>query len=215
MTCWANLVAQPKPSSLTSAQQHSNIKYTAPSESYTGDGSERTVITSESRGLILAGGTTGFRTWEAALHLGSFLATPAGDELVRGKRVIELGAGTGFLSLFLARHLGVRGVVASDREITLIDNMKRCVPLNQVSEADKPLPFYPVVWDWGTPLEHTEDMGEFLEDGRIEFDVALGADLVGHYFYGFSWIVELTLRSALDLRYGSCATASVNRQRSV
>lgn len=207
MTCWANLVAQPKPSSLTAAQQLSDIKYTAPSQLNADTGSERTVITSESRGLILASGTTGFRTWEAALHLGSFLATPAGEVLVRGKRVIELGAGTGFLSLFCARHLGVRGVVSSDREIALIDNMKRCKSLNQLDQPGK-APFCPAVWEWGTPLEQRDEMEEFVEDGHINFDVALGADLVslppGISEYQFLYI--------LDLRHGSCSTASINNQ---
>lgn len=168
------LVAQPKPSALELAQQLSHVKYTAPLQSPST--SDREVTTIESRGLILSGGTTGNRTWEAALHLGSFLASPAGEALVSGKRVIELGAGTGFLSLFCARHLGVRGVVSSDREPVLIENMRECVRFNHQGEG--PFPFYPAVWDWGTPLEKTEELGCFVEGEGLRFDVALGADLV-------------------------------------
>ncbi|KAJ5389223.1 uncharacterized protein N7496_000291 [Penicillium cataractarum] len=168
------LVAQPKPSALELAQQLSHVKYTAPLQSP--PTSDREVTTIESRGLILSGGTTGNRTWEAALHLGSFLASPAGESLVRGKRVIELGAGTGFLSLFCARHLGVRGVVSSDREPVLIENMRECVRFNYQGEG--PFPFYPAVWDWGTPLEKTEELESFVEGEDLRFDVALGADLI-------------------------------------
>ncbi|KAJ5225082.1 hypothetical protein N7468_006307 [Penicillium chermesinum] len=193
MTCWANLIAQPKPSSLTSAQQLSHIKYTTPINP-SDAALERTVITSESRGLILAGGTTGFRTWEAALHLGSFLSSPSGEELVRGKRVIELGAGTGFLSLLCARHLGVRGVIASDREITLIENMNRSAPLNRVADSEKPMPFHAALWEWGTPLEWTDDMQDFVENDHISFDIALGADLI----YDTD-IVPLLLSTVRDL----------------
>jgi hypothetical protein len=38
----------------------------------------------EARARILSAGTTGNRTWEAALHLGSFLASETGEALVRG-----------------------------------------------------------------------------------------------------------------------------------
>lgn len=179
MDCWGNLVAQPKPTALQQAQEMSHVKYTAPLQ-FPSSTSERTVITAESRGVILSGGTTGNRTWEAALHLGSFLASSAGEALVRGKRVIELGAGTGFLSLFLARHLGVRGVVATDREPILIKNIRDCIPFNptDIGDESESLPIYPAVWDWGTPLERTEEMGPFIEDNQLSFDVALGADLV-------------------------------------
>ncbi|KAJ5631760.1 uncharacterized protein N7484_011860 [Penicillium longicatenatum] len=191
MEAWGNLLAQPKPSALEIAKELSHVKYTAPLQQ--SSPSDRTVITVESRGLILAGGTTGNRTWEAALHLGSFLASPAGQEIVQGKRVIELGAGTGFLSLLCARHLGVKGVVATDREPFLIDNMRECVQLNS-DAVGKALPMYPAIWDWGTPLIDTEEMGEIVEGGQPRFDVALGADLT----YDVD-IIPLLLSTAKDL----------------
>jgi hypothetical protein len=168
------LVAQPKANSLELAQKLSHVKYTAPLQS--SSTKNREVTTIESRGLILSGGTTGKRTWEAALHLGSFLASSAGEELVRGKRVIELGAGTGFLSLFCAHHLGVQSVVSSDREPVLIENMRECVRFNH--RGDGPFPFYPAFWDWGTPLEKTQELESFVDEDDLRFDVALGADLV-------------------------------------
>ena len=179
MDCWGNLVTQPKVTALEQARQLSYIKYTAPPQGpASGSEPERTVITSESRGLILSGGTTGNRTWEAALHLGSFLASPPGEALVRGKRGIELGAGTGFLSLFCARHLGAKSVLVSDREPALIENIRGCVPFNQNGPDADPIPIYPAVWEWGTPLQRTEEMDVFVEDDKLKFDVALGADLV-------------------------------------
>lgn len=177
MEAWGNLLTTPKPSALQQAQQLSQIKYTAPTTATSTSTPARTVITSESRGVILSGGTTGNRTWEAALHLGSYLSTAQGDALVRGKRVIELGAGTGFLSLFCARHLGVKSVVSTDREPFLIDNMRDCVRLNSIAGGGegRPIPMYPAIWDWGTPLDTAE---QGFAQGRAEFDIALGADLV-------------------------------------
>ncbi|KAJ5109740.1 hypothetical protein N7532_002385 [Penicillium argentinense] len=175
METWASLLTTPKPPALQQAQQLSKIKYTAPSP-----GSERTVITSESRGVILSGGTTGNRTWEAALHLGSFLSTPPGAELVRGKRIIELGAGTGFLSLFCARHLDVKNVVCTDREMFLVENMRECVRLNNLEVEGGGNLMVPTIWDWGTPLDldKTELSDDSSGEGEMEFDIALGADLI-------------------------------------
>ncbi|KAJ5175550.1 uncharacterized protein N7482_001427 [Penicillium canariense] len=198
MNSLGTLVAQPKPSALEQVQQLSHVKYTAPLPSpLTGD---REVTTIESRGLLLSGRTTGNRTWEAALHLGSFLCSPAGEALVRGKRVIELGAGTGFLSLLCARHLGARGVVASDREPVLIENMRECVRFNH--DGEKPFPFHPAAWDWGTPLEKTGDLEEFVEGGGIEtYDADIIPPLLStvrdlfENYYLEEFIISVTLRN--------------------
>lgn len=50
--------------------------------------------------LISASGTTGFRTWEAALYLSLYLATSC--PITEGSKVLELGAGTGMVSATLA-----------------------------------------------------------------------------------------------------------------
>lgn len=195
-------MTQPKPSALQQAQQLAYVKYTAPVPDADADAdgtpsgehrANRTIITCESRGLILSAGTTGFRTWEAALHLGSFLSTPAGQALVRGKRVIELGAGTGFLSMFCAKYLGVQSMVATDRELGLIQNIRDCMRRNELDPAI----FHPAIWEWGTRLSLTqceqEDEGDAAVSGSgdLAFDVALGADLVSphmiiqNHFLGF------------------------------
>ncbi|GAA8648837.1 hypothetical protein KYTH83_14950 [Helicobacter pylori] len=202
MECWSTLVTQPKPSALQQAQQLAYVKYTAPVPDADADAdgtpsgehrANRTIITCESRGLILSAGTTGFRTWEAALHLGSFLSTPAGQALVRGKRVIELGAGTGFLSMFCAKYLGVQSMVATDRELGLIQNIRDCMRRNELDPAI----FHASIWAWGTRLSLTqcepEDEGDAAVSGSgdLAFDVALGADLVSphmiiqNHFLGF------------------------------
>ncbi|KAL1878365.1 hypothetical protein Plec18167_004437 [Paecilomyces lecythidis] len=170
MTCWSELIAQPKKSPLEQAQQLSYVKYTAPKSQVNED--SRTVVTSESRGLILSAGTTGFRTWEAALHLGTFLSTPEGDSLVRGKRVIELGAGTGFLSLYSAKYLNVQSVLVTDREPALITNIQDCVSRNGLERTK----IWPAIWEWGSSLEEPSRGEESGQPWR--FDIALGADLI-------------------------------------
>ncbi|KAJ9314946.1 hypothetical protein DTO271D3_4685 [Paecilomyces variotii] len=170
MNCWGELIAQPKQSPLEQAQQLSYVKYIAPKSQVNEE--SRSVVTSESRGLILSAGTTGFRTWEAALHLGTFLSTSEGESLVRGKRVIELGAGTGFLSLYCAKYLNVESVLVTDREPALITNIQDCVSRNELGGAR----IWPAIWEWGSNLEEPSKSQEPDEPWR--FDIALGADLI-------------------------------------
>lgn len=178
MECWSELLVQPKPSSLQQTQQLVYVKYTAPTQqtSKYSDPPRRTVVTLESRGLLASSGTTGFRTWEAALHLGTFLATPAGGKLVRGKKVLELGAGSGFLSMFCAKHLGVQRVVATDCRASLLGNIQDCVVRNQLDPGS----VHTAIWEWGTePQELFSSSSGSDGDGKKGlFDIALGADLV-------------------------------------
>lgn len=166
---WGNLITLPKPSQIQQAQQLGYIKYTAPTPAQSDPNQEaRTVITSESRGLILSSGTTGFRTWEAALHLGTYLSSPPiADKLIKGKRVLELGAGTGFVSLLCAKYLSPKKVVATDREQALIESIGDCVGRNGIGEGV----LVPGIWEWGSEMAVDGVDGE-------GFDVALGADLV-------------------------------------
>ncbi|KAH8431162.1 protein-lysine N-methyltransferase [Aspergillus melleus] len=199
ISAWATLISQPKPSStIHQAQQLTYIKYTAPWPPPSSSSSDppRTIITSESRGLILAAGTTGFRTWEASLHLATYLSsTPAGGALVQEKRVIELGAGTGLVSMFCAKYLRPRRVVATDREPALIENMRDCAGRNclenRPGDGEEQGQFSAAVWEWGTPLDGEsmdtaaqQDGEPISNDEKKEtaatptFDVALGADLI-------------------------------------
>lgn len=83
-------------------------------------------------------------------------------------KVVELGAGTGFLSLFCAKWLPVERAVATDCDEGLIGNIASCVKLNQLDGTGK---IVSGIWSWGEALslEHERERG---------FDVALGADLV-------------------------------------
>ncbi|PLN80524.1 putative methyltransferase-domain-containing protein [Aspergillus taichungensis] len=181
---YSTLICTPKPSSIQQAQQLTYVTYTAPSPSpspplphpdsdSTSDSNNnnpRTIITSESRGLILASGTTGFRTWEAALHLGTYLSTPAGAALVSGKRVLELGAGTGFLSMFCAKYLRPESVLATDMEPALIDGMVDSAGRNELGEN-----FGAGIWEWGTELRR---LGGGEDEEKPVFDLVVGADLI-------------------------------------
>ncbi|KAL0475889.1 putative methyltransferase domain-containing protein [Neurospora intermedia] len=123
----------------------------------------------ESRNLIAASGTTGLRTWEASLHLGQYLLTH--PSLVRGKRVLELGAGTGYVSILCAKYLGSKHVIATDGSDEVVANLPDSLFLNGLQGSDAVQPME--LW-WGHALVGTE---EAQWNGGREVDVVLGADI--------------------------------------
>lgn len=143
------------------------------------------VTTFESRGLIYGSGSTGFRTWEAALHLGTCLSFPFPStsgynndgSFIKGKRVIELGAGTGFISLLCKKYLGAEKVLMTDGNAKLVDLFKGpCLEQNGFAKENKDKHIQARQWMWGEPLPGDGDD----DDATIpeQFDIALGADLV-------------------------------------
>lgn len=120
----------------------------------------------ENRATISAGGTTGIRTWEAALHLGEYLCREQ-PMLVRRKRVLELGAGTGYVSVLCAKHLGAAECVATDGSLDVVNNLPANLELNGLSDkqvASRELSWGPTLPDW-------------LDPESASFDVILGADI--------------------------------------
>ena len=112
--------------------------------------------------MVVAVGTTGLRTWEAALHLGQYLCTD--PSLVGGKRVLELGAGTGYLSILCARQLGAAHVVATDGSDEVVVALAENFALNGLQEGpDARLSAAELRW------------GQELMDADV--DVVLGADI--------------------------------------
>ncbi|KAI0097855.1 putative methyltransferase-domain-containing protein [Nemania sp. FL0031] len=135
------------------------------------DDEEPTITLLERRNLISGSRTTGHRTWEAALHLGSYLLTDSGQDLIRGKSVLELGAGTGFLAILCAKHLGARRVATTDGDEAVVDYLKENLALNEVD--DDKLVTARTLW-WGDELQ-----GTWVEQACSSdpFDIVIGADI--------------------------------------
>ena len=130
------------------------------------------VTVSESRNVIAAYGTTGLRTWEAALHLATYLTTEEGSRLVRSRKVLELGAGTGLLSILCAKHLGAASVTATDGDESVIEALESNIFLN-FPKSDSTVTCRPL--KWGRTLT-----GSIFEEEIEErpYDIVLGADIV-------------------------------------
>lgn len=111
---------------------------------------------------------TGQVLWTAARLTTYFLASSQGQELIRGKPIIELGAGCGLCGL-LATQMCPE-VVFTDNEPEVLKilelNMKHTAPGCKASVVDL---------DWGSEKHHAE-----LEErtGRKRWPVVVGADVV-------------------------------------
>ena len=164
-------MATPAVPASTAVLQKSYVTYTAPI--FTGEAHHSwTVTTLEFRAVLSNSGNTGLRTWEGALQLGTYLASPSGRALILGKNVLELGAGTGFLSIFCAKHAGTLHVLATDGDGGVVDDMGANIYLNGLENSDR---MESTSLKWGHAL--IDEMLTHPEEERV-YDVVLGADVV-------------------------------------
>ena len=116
------------------------------------------------------GGTAlgfGASVYDSAIALSLYLA--AHRDLVKGKRIIELGCGPGLVGI-VAAHLEPRSIVITDGDPASVALTQRNIEANNLSEAICTAEKYL----WGD-LEHplVSKIG-----GRSLYDVILGADIV-------------------------------------
>lgn len=173
MTALTEVLATPLPSELSSAQQKSYVTYhISPLKRDNAFGkplAEPNITLLEARSLISASGTTGLRTWEAALHLGQYLCL--NPDIVTAKRVLELGAGTGYLAVLCAKYLGATHVIASDGSDDVINNIPESFFLNNLQGSSS---ITPLDLKWGHALIGSEDQ---QWNGGEAIDLVIGADI--------------------------------------
>ena len=170
------------PSEATAVQQKSYVTFTTLPENLSREDEEAedpTMTLLERRQLISGSLTTGYRTWEAALHLGAYFLSGQGQELIRGKSILELGAGTGFLAILCAKNLGAAHVTTTDGDEGVVEALKENLFLNGLDDERKVLTS---VLRWGHGVR-----GSWVQDDFEEhpYDTVIGADIVSD-FLGFT-----------------------------
>ena len=182
-------------SAFKAAQQRSIVSYYLPSDF--SSQSPACIYIEEARNLLAARGTTGLRVWDASLHLAYFLSTE-GASMVHGKTVLELGAGTGLLSILCAGALKAAKVIATDGDADVVDNIQSNADLNPAILGKPPdkRKLEAKVLDWAD----IESLPKLLkqEGKELSLDVILGADIT----YAIESLEPLvTLLSALNGEY--------------
>lgn len=161
-------------SALKAAQQKSVVLYHLPSDF--ASQAPVCVYIEEARNLLAARGTTGLRVWDASLHLAYYLATE-GAALVESKTVLELGAGTGLLSILCAGPLKAARVVSTDGDAEVVGSIEFNADLNAtlLEKPDKTRNLVAKVLDWAD----TPALSQVLQhEGReVAPDLILGADI--------------------------------------
>jgi predicted nicotinamide N-methyase len=160
-------------SAYTAAQQRSIVSYHLPSDF----ASEAPVCIyiEEARNLLAAHGTTGLRVWDASLHLAYFLCTE-GTSLVRDKAVLELGAGTGLLSILCAGLLQAARVVSTDGDADVVESIESNTRLNlRLREPGQKYTLEAKVLDWADASSLPQVLE--YEGQEAPIDLVLGADI--------------------------------------
>ncbi|KAF2163226.1 hypothetical protein M409DRAFT_68539 [Zasmidium cellare ATCC 36951] len=199
MTHLSTLITSTLPSESQAVQQKSHVTFvclppTSPQQNLHLPPSEEPTLTLLERPHLISGSlTTGFRTWEAALHLGSYLLTS--PDLIRGKNVLELGAGTGFLSILAAKHLGAQHVTVTDGDEGVVEALKENFFFNGLDDEGGRVGAS--VLRWGRGFKGTWVEEEFE---KWPVDLVVGADIT-YDKQAISALVA-TMRMLFELRPG-------------
>jgi hypothetical protein len=205
MSTLAELMFSPLPDDATAAQQRNWVTYTPLTQDSAISDKEPELKLLENRAVISGAGTTGLRTWEAALHLSSYLlSSPELIANVKGKKVIELGAGTGLLSILCASHLSAAHVTATDGDDGVVQALHENVAFNDVKDAMD----IGVLW-WGRALKGS---WMFEKEPSFSCDLVLGADVVGSTSYRSH---RSTLILVPDIRQGCHTSIGLYHERHV
>ncbi|CUM48740.1 uncharacterized protein AC631_00337 [Debaryomyces fabryi] len=91
------------------------------------------VVIKETPKVISGNGTTGLRTWEAALYLANYLNSNPIE--FKNKSICELGTGTGLVGIALAKYYHneiypIREIIFTDGDASLIENLSKTFQLN-------------------------------------------------------------------------------------
>ncbi|RFU26243.1 hypothetical protein B7463_g10097, partial [Scytalidium lignicola] len=168
MDYFSSLFTYDIPPEVIAVQQKSYVTYTLGSFPFD-DQLCPEITLLEARNLISGAGTTGLRTWDAALHLGNYLF--ANKKLIEGKSVLELGAGPGYVSILCAKYLKAAHVIASDGSDDVVAELPTNFFINGLQDTTH---IVAKELKWGHALlggEHPE-----WNEGR-PIDIVIGADI--------------------------------------
>jgi len=156
---------------MEAAQRDVWVTYETPTEADILD-ETRGVKLLEKPQILAVTGCTGYSTWQASLTLATELVTWSRQGKLKGKRVLELGSGTGLLSFLCATQGDVELVVGTDGDSVAVERLNIAAEINGLHGSDK-ISFG--VYAWG------DDLSAITRN--TPFDIVLGADVVSNVLY--------------------------------
>lgn len=166
--CYAELImSTPIPSAsaaeAAAAASAVSTQATVVSYYYTADDEEddnnegKAVHIHESPNVISANGSTGHRTWEAALALADFLLTSPHVSTKQVHKVVELGAGTGLTGLVAARVLSPASrVILTDGDDLVVQNLRANIALNPSEDSKQEVTATRLLWGTDPAIPDTD-----------------------------------------------------------
>lgn len=154
------------------------VRYTPPWQPIDAADIESGIDLLEKPSVLSASGCTGHRTWEAALHLASLLNQPWMCENIIGKNVLELGSGTGLISM-TCHELGAKHVRATDGDAGGVARLGRTIDRNSYAGSKSRGSEYTAPIDTGIVRCQNFLWGCDLDQlGEKAVDTVLAADVV-------------------------------------
>jgi len=126
------------------------------------------IYLAEQPSLLVSDGTTGLRTWEASFALAEWLL----EQDLEGKKVLEFGTGTGFVSILAAKK-GAK-VLATDGSKMVVNRLRDNFERNSVVAETK------VLW-WGKKDEDLEKEWDYVLGADVTYDVEVCASLAASF----------------------------------
>ncbi|KAM9939347.1 hypothetical protein OXX80_001173 [Metschnikowia pulcherrima] len=165
---------------------------------YAIDSSGAYVTIKETPRVISGAGTTGLRTWEAALFLSNYF-NKMGDtrRIFDAKNVLELGTGTGLVSLALLhnyRFHNFRSITLTDGDSALLEKLPETLRLNQLPPE---VPVHVRQLIWGEDDIHENETADETSSDCV--DVIVAADVT----YDASVVPQLCDTLARHFRKGA------------
>ncbi|KAJ2952967.1 hypothetical protein O0L34_g7342 [Tuta absoluta] len=139
---------------------------------------EKIITIKETKNMVV-NGTTGMRTWQAALMLADYMI--CSKDLFREKNILELGSGVGFTSIAISKYCNINSIMLTDchNDVlkTIYENVQINFPLHEpkklgsgtVFSGNTNIPLYLMMLDWTR-------INDFLND--FVPDVLIGADII-------------------------------------
>lgn len=155
------------------------------------------IFIKEQRELLASHGTTGFRTWEAAMVFFYYVTSINPDfinAIVHCRNALELGCGTGFLGIFLSKILSNTKFCLTDGSNLVVDLCKENIQLNDVD--NRTIDCKELLWG------HQDDIKS------EKYDFIFGADITFDSRY-IPLLVE-TIQDSLDDK-GICLISATIR----